>query len=126
MNLVDSSAWLECLAAGPNALRFRAAIEDHAALLVSPIHVCEVFKRVVHQRAEAAALRAVAIIGQGAPVEVDARVSVEAARLSVLHKLAMTDRLILATTRAVEATLWTQDADFEGLPGVKFWRRAAA
>lgn len=25
-----------------------------------------------------------------------------------------------ATARAIEATLWTQDADFEGLPNVRY------
>lgn len=124
MNLVDSSAWLEYFTAGPNAMRFRAAIENHAALLVSPINVYEVFKRVAQQRNEEAALRAVAVMGQGTLVELDERVALEAARLSVLHKLAMTDSLILATARASDAILWTQDADFEGLPGVKFWRKA--
>lgn len=124
MNLVDSSAWLEYFTAGPSAMRFRTAIENYATLLVSPINVYEVFKRVAQQRGEEAALRAVAVMGQGTLVELDERVALEAARLSVLHKLAMADSLILATARASDAILWTQDADFEGLPGVKFWRKA--
>jgi predicted nucleic acid-binding protein len=32
----------------------------------------------------------------------------------------MADSMILATARAFEATLWTQDAHFAGIPGVKY------
>lgn len=32
----------------------------------------------------------------------------------------MADSIMLSTARAFEATLWTQDADFDGLDGVQF------
>jgi predicted nucleic acid-binding protein len=32
----------------------------------------------------------------------------------------MADSLILATARAYNATLWTQDEHFEAIPGVKY------
>jgi len=32
----------------------------------------------------------------------------------------MADAIILATAQAFEATLWTQDAHFKGLDGVKY------
>lgn len=32
----------------------------------------------------------------------------------------MADRIMLATAQAADATLWTQDADFEDLPGVRY------
>ena len=124
MNLVDSSAWLEYFANGPNAGFFSGAIEDAPALLVSTINVYEVFKRVMQQRDESAALHAIAVMGRGTIVEVDESIALEGARLSGLHKLAMADSLILATAHSFDATLWTQDADFEGLPGVKFRRKA--
>jgi predicted nucleic acid-binding protein len=124
VNLVDSSAWLEYFANGKNAGYFGGAIEDVPALLVSTINVYKVFKRVAQQRDENDALYAVAVMGQGTLVEVDESIALEAARLSLAHKLAMADSLILATARAFDAILWTQDADFEGLPGVKFRRKA--
>jgi predicted nucleic acid-binding protein len=45
---------------------------------------------------------------------------VEAARLGLRLGLPMADSLILATARAHGATLWTQDADFDGVDGVRF------
>lgn len=53
-------------------------------------------------------------------IELDTPLALSAAKLSVLHKLPMADSLILATARAYGATLWTQDADFRGVEGVKY------
>lgn len=125
MNLVDSSAWLEYFANGANAAFFSDAIVDAPALLVSTINVYEVFKRVLQQRDESSALQAIAVMGHGTLVEVDEGIALEAARLSVAHKLAMADSLILATARTFDAILWTQDADFEGIDGVRYRRKRA-
>ncbi len=57
MNVVDSSAWLEYLAAGPNESFFAEAIENTAELIVPTISLYEVFKRIVQQRSENEALQ---------------------------------------------------------------------
>lgn len=57
---------------------------------------------------------------QGRVVELSAPISLSAARISLDHKMPMADSVILATARAYEATLWTQDADFKGIQGVKY------
>jgi predicted nucleic acid-binding protein len=49
--------------------------------------------------------------------------ALNAARLSVDHRLPLADSIILATARAFDATLWTQDADFDGVPGVRYRAR---
>jgi len=51
---------------------------------------------------------------------VDAGIAVNAAKLSAGLKLPMADSLILQTARAFNASLWSQDADFEGIEGVRF------
>ena len=48
-----------------------------------------------------------------------------AAKISVDLGLPMADSVMLATARAHDATLWTQDADFERLDGVKYRKRKA-
>lgn len=120
MNLVDSSAWLEYFADGPNAGYFSRAIEDAPALVVSAINVYEVFKRVLQQRDESAALQAVAIMEQGTLAEIDEPIALHAVELSVRHKLPMADSLILATAHTFDAVLWTQDADFDGIEGARY------
>ena len=120
MNVVDSSAWLEYFANGPNAGFFARAIEKTSHLLVQSLILYEVFKRVLQQRDEGAALQAVAVMQQGTVVDLDAPLALAAARLSVEHHLPMADSVILATARGQAAVLWTQDADFKGMPGVEY------
>jgi predicted nucleic acid-binding protein len=121
MNVVDSSAWLEYFADGPNAAFFAGAIEDKARLVVPAIVIYEVFKRLLQlQRSETAALMAVAVLQGGRVVDLDAPLALAAARLGADLKLPLADSVVLATARRVEATLWTQDADFEGLENVRY------
>jgi predicted nucleic acid-binding protein len=124
MNVVASSAWLEYFADGPNAKHFAKPIEIPDELLVPSITLLEVFKRISQQRDEATALQYVAVMRQSAVVELDAALALRAAALGLRHKLPLADSIIYATAQAAAATVWTQDSDFEGLPGVKFWRKA--
>ncbi len=120
MNVVDSSAWLEYFAAGPNARFFAKAIENTDRLVVPSISLYEVFKRVLQQRDESQALQAVAVMQQGTVVDLSSTLALGSARLSVERGLPMADSIMLATARDFGATLWTQDADFEGMEGVKY------
>jgi toxin FitB len=120
MNVVDSSAWLEYFADGPNADFFAPAIEDISHLIVPTISIFEVFKRVLQQRGESDALQAVALMQQGRVVNLDMAVALQAAKVSHDFKLPLADSIIFATAQAYNATLWTQDSDFDGLPGVQY------
>jgi predicted nucleic acid-binding protein len=125
MNVVDSSAWLEYFADGPNAAFFATPIERPGELIVPSLTIYEVFKRIVQQRDEGDALRVVAVMQQGVVVDLDARIAVSAARLSIDTKLPVADSVVLATARLHGARVWTQDADFDGLPGVQYRPRKA-
>lgn len=120
MNVVDSSAWLEYFGDGPNAGEFADAIADTERLVVPSITLFEVFKRIRLQRDLGAALYAVAQMQRGRVVDLDANLAVAAAELSAETGLPMADSFILATARTEDATLWTQDADFEGLEDVEY------
>ena len=123
MNVVDSSAWLEYFANGPNASFFAKPIEDTQRLIVPILSLFEIFKRVLEQRGEGEALQAIAVMGQRMVVDLDTRIALRAAKLSVEHRLPMADSIILATARSYEVTLWTQDSDFEDLLGVQYRAR---
>jgi toxin FitB len=126
MNVIDSSAWLEYFANGPNAEFFAPVIEKTAELLVPSLTLYEVFKRVLQQRDEGAALQAVAVMQQGTVVDFDAPLALTAARLSIEHRLPMAYSVILATARSHAAVLWTQDADFKGIPGVEYRKQRSS
>lgn len=120
MNVVDSSGWLEYFADGPNAAFFAAAVEKPANLVVPTISLYEVFKRVLQQRDHGEALQVVAVMRQGRVADLTESLALASARLSVKHGLPMADSIMLATAQMWEAVLWTQDSDFEGLPGVRY------
>lgn len=123
MNVVDSSAWLEYFADGPQANVFAAAIENTAKLVVPTIVLVEVCRRVMQQRGEDDALQVAAVLHQGEVVPLDAGIALSAAQLGVAHKLPLADSIILATARQVGATVWTMDSDFAGLADVRLFPR---
>lgn len=120
MNVVDSSGWIEFLGGGPNADFFTAAISDASRLVVPSISVFEVCRWMRRELGSIRALEAMALMQQGIIVDLDATLAMSAARLSLELKLPMADSIILATARAWDAVLWTQDDDFEGVEGVKY------
>ncbi len=120
MNVVDSSAWLEYFADGPNATAFAPAIENGEQLVVPSITLYEVFRSVRRQRGTGDALRAVAAMQTGTVVDLDGSLAIAAAELGLELRLPMADSIILATARRHGCEVWTQDADFEGLEGVHY------
>lgn len=126
MHIVDTSGWLEYFADSPQAGHFAAAVEDAEHLLVPAIVVYEVFKKVALDFDEGRALQAVALLKHGRIVDVDEAIAIYAGRLSLEKKLPMADALMYATAIQHGATVYTQDAHFEGLAGVRFFRSPAS
>ena len=120
MNIVDSSGWLEYLAEGSNAEFFAPAIEDTKNLLVPVICIYEVFKKILLQSGVSAAQTHISDMKLGKIIEIDESLALSAAKISFDLKLPMADSLILATARANDAILWTQDEHFKDLDGVKY------
>ena len=123
MNLVDSSGWLEYFADGKNAKHYASAIEKIDDLIVSPINLFEVYKKILSQVNENSALQAVAIMQQAKVIEVTADISIQAAKLSHQYQLPLADSIIYFTARNNNALLWTQDYDFKDLEGVNYFTK---
>lgn len=123
-NLVDSSGWIEFFTDGPNAGTFADPLADESRLVVPTVSVYEVFRVVLRQRGEDAALRAAAVMGRGREIPLSSALALEAARIAHDRHLAMADGIILATARFTGAMLWTQDADFAGMPRVRYFPKA--
>jgi predicted nucleic acid-binding protein len=120
MNVVDSSGWLEYFARGTNASFFAPVVKATDILVVPTVCMYEVFKRLLAQRGEEDALQAIGIMSLGIIGDLTREIAVNAAYISSEFKIAMADSIIMATARANNATLWTQDADFEGIGGVQY------
>jgi predicted nucleic acid-binding protein len=89
-------------------------------LIIPTICLYEVCKRALLQFDEERALAAIGAMSDGMLVELDRTIAIEAAHLSLDLKLSMADSIILATARAHDATLWTQDAHIKDIEGVRY------
>lgn len=116
-NIVDSSGWLEYAADSDRADLFAPAIEDTRNLIVSVISIYEVYKKVLRERGEKAALQATADMRSARVIDMDISLALEAGR----YQLPLADSVIYATALRCDATLWTQDRDFESYPDVKYF-----
>ncbi len=121
MNVVDSCGWLAYFAGGANADFFAPPLEAmDDTLLVPTLCLYEVFKNILGQFGREQAVEKAAVMRQGTLVALDDTVALDAALLSHELKLPMADSVILATARSRDAVLWTQDAHFEDIDGVRY------
>ena len=120
MNVVDSSAWLAYFSGEKNAEFFAEAIEDTDLLIVPVICIYEVFKVVLRERGEDDALQAISAMQQGAVVNLDSDLALEAAWIGHEEKLSFADSIIYAVAKRHEATVWTQDEHFSGKSNVRY------
>jgi len=120
MNLVDSCGWLEFFADGPNARFFEKPLVQTEFLIVPALCIYEVFKSILRQKDEDAALQVVALMRQGRVIDIDTPIALAAAKISLNLSLPLADSIIIATARAYDAIVWTQDADFKGIDGVNY------
>jgi len=125
-NILDSSAWIECLDDGPNTPHFRPILLKLPELLIPTIVITEVRKVALKQRSTSKADEVTQAMCSGIVVPIDEAIAISAADLFIKHQLPLADSLIYAVTLAHNATLWTQDKDFEGLPNVRYFPKIRA
>ncbi len=121
MNIVDSSGWLAYFADEPDAERFLTPLKDTASLVVPSITIYEVFKVVLRETSENEALQAAAAMQKGTVVDLTVTLAIAASKISLEHGLTMADSVIIATAKAFDAVIWTQDSDFKNIAGVKYF-----
>ena len=121
MNIIDSSGWLEYFSDGPNAKHYLPPLNDTSSLIVPVITIYEVFKVVLRESAENEALQAIAAMQKGKIIDLDANLAMDASKLSLQYNLPIADSIILATARAYDCVIWTQDSDFQDIEGVNYF-----
>ena len=121
MNIIDSSGWLEYFSGGPNANHYLPPLNDPSSLIVPVITIYEVFKVVLRESAENEALQAVSAMQKGIIIDLNANLAMDASKLSLKHNLRMADSIILATARAHNCVIWTQDSDFQDIENVNYF-----
>lgn len=124
MSVVDSSGWLEYFTDGPLAKRYEPYLRKAHDLVTPTIILYEVYKKLKHEKGEELALLAAAQLGKTVLVPLSEALALEAADLSLEHKLPMADAIVYATALAYQRKLITSDADFKGLPNVLYFARS--
>ena len=120
MNVVDSSGWIEFFVGGPNAGFFETPLNVVDELLVPSVTLLEVYRYVLRKEGREKALSVAATMSQGRVIDLDAGLAIEAAELGASHGLPLADSVIYASALTQEATLWTQDADFDGMDHAEY------
>jgi toxin FitB len=123
MNVVDSSGWIEFFTAGANGPVFKPVIEQRDQLLVPVISIYEVHKVLSRKLPAGTVTSCLDVMRQGRVLDLTDRRAVAAADIAAKHKLAMADAVIYSMAREFDGTLWTQDVDYDGLVGVKFFEK---
>ncbi len=123
MNCIDSSFWIEYFVNGSKAALIEGVVSRPAEIIVPSICLIEVGRYMARSFGEEAAGIAQQAMARSELVPLEAALAGEAVRLGLKHKLALADSIIYASARAMGATLWTLDGDFEGLPNVKYFSK---
>ena len=117
--VLDSSCWLEWFADTDRADLFAQPIEAVEQLIVPVVTIYEVVKKLAREAGDETASAALSLMQRGRIVEIDLGLALDAAA----NGLPLADSLIYAATQRHGAVLWTQDAHFDGLPGVNLLRK---
>ena len=120
MNLVDSSGWIEYLQDTPRADLFAKAIEDRNHLLVPTIALFEVHRVLSRSLPADLVNRCLDVMRLGRVLDLTDARAIAASRIAAQHKLAMADAAMYSMALEFDASFWTQDADYQGLPGVRY------
>jgi predicted nucleic acid-binding protein len=120
--LVDSSGWIEYLAARPKADKFAPYIEGDEPFVTSVIQVYEIYKVVRRDISEERATESISALHATRIEPLAESLALEAADIALEYGLPMADAITFATARKHGADIITADSDFDGLPGVELIR----
>ncbi len=124
MNVVDSSGWIEFFQAGANGPIFKPVIEDRAHLLVPTISLFEVHRVLSRKLPSELVTACLDAMRLGTVLDLSERRAIVAAETAARHKLALADAAMYSMALEHGASLWTQDAGYQGLPSVRYFAKA--
>ena len=126
MNVVDSSGWIEFFRAGANGPEFKPIIEDRARLLVPTIALFEAHRVLSRSLPTDLVNRCLDVMRLGRVLDLTDGRAIAASRIAAQHKLAMADAAMYSMALEFGASFWTQDVDYQGLPGVRYQAKPSA
>ena len=125
MNVVDSSGWIDFFQAGSNGPVFKPVIEARALLLVPTIALFEVHKVLSRSLSEDLVTRCLDVMRLGRVLDLTDKRAIAASKAARAHGLAFADAAMYSMAQEHAAKFWTQDVDYDGLPGAMYFAKAA-
>jgi predicted nucleic acid-binding protein len=123
MNVMDSSGWIEFFQAGANGPVFKPVIEQRDQLLVPTIALFEVHKVLSRKLPVELVNRCLDVMRLGRVLDLTDQRAIAASKVASQHRLAIADAAMYSMAQEHSATFWTQDVDYKGLPGVRFFAK---
>ena len=123
LRVVDTSAWIEWLAASALGKKLAKEIPGKSNCVVPTIVQLELSKWLVREVGEEQADQVIAYTQKCVVVPLDTTIALLAADLHREHKLATADAIVYSTARQQGAVLLTCDAHFEDLPDVVYFKK---
>lgn len=120
LHVVDSCGWLEYFLDTPLADFFEPVILDEDQLIVPVIALYEVHKRLSQLVPAELVNQCLQVMQRGKVVALDSEAALQASALAQQYNLAMADAMMYSIALQQQATFWTQDVDYQGLPDVRF------
>ena len=122
MIVIDSSGWMAFLAGSEQGKKLLKFIEKPQELVVPAVTIYKVFKKILQERDEEEALRVAGLMSSGNVVDLTRDLAIEAALISVEHKIPMADSIIYATARSMARNCGRWTAILRDCPGWCGWR----
>lgn len=123
MNVVDSSGWIEYFTDSKRADLFAEPIEQRDQLLVPTIALFEVHKILSRSLPDDMTDRCLNVMRLGRVLDFTDSRAVAASKVARLHRLALADAAMYSMAKEHSASFWTQDVDYDGLPGVRYFAK---
>ena len=105
---------------------FATAIEQRDQLLVPTIALFEVHKVLSRSLAADLVDRCLDVMRLGRVLDFTDRRAIAASKISRQHRLALADAAMYSMALEHGATFWTQDIDYDGLSGVRYFAKPSA
>ena len=121
LHVVDSSGWIEFFKGSALGGWVRETIQNEGDLIVPTLSLYEVHRVLSKQNLNAVQMHQVTdLMQRGQMVELTATRALLASSTASQYKLAMADAIMYSTALEFDATFWTFDVDYKGLPKVKY------
>jgi predicted nucleic acid-binding protein len=116
--LIDSSIWIEYFSGGSKAKGLEKIFRPPNKIILPSVVTYEVYKKIQAEKGEAFAVLLLAQMERlsSSIIPINQALAVQAADISLRHKIPMADSMIYSVALFSESTVITMDSHFKGLP----------